>query len=156
MKTGIRAIHIAAILFSIFGLAVVVESRKLTYWSEYGPGPGFFPFGLGILILIFSLFILIEEVRKKDKVEAAAPFYSGWNRDRKPLLAIAAYAFLMITVDIAGFYVSGSLFIVFLTKVVERKPWWIVLLVTAAAMLFFYLVFAFFLGVQLPKGFFAR
>jgi hypothetical protein len=156
MKTGIRAIHVAAVLFCIFGLLVASESRKLSYWSEYGPGPGFFPFGLGVSIFILALFILIDELRKRDKAEAAAPFYSGWSRDRKPLLTIAAFAFLMFTVNIVGFYISSSLFIGFLVKVVERKPWWIVLTVTTSAMLFFYLVFDYFLSVQLPQGYFGR
>lgn len=156
MKTGIRAIHITAVLFSIFGLVLTLESRKLDYWSEYGPGPGFFPLGLGVIIFILAILILIGEVRNKDKAKAAEPFYGGWIRDRKPVLAITAFAFLMFTVKYLGFYLTSSLFIMFLTRVVEGKRWWVSLTVTAGAVIFFYFVFTHFLSVQLPTGFWGR
>jgi len=52
----------AAIVVGV-GAAAVVGSRSLGYWTDLGPGPGFFPLCLGILLVVFGIAWLVTALR---------------------------------------------------------------------------------------------
>ena len=51
---------VSALLF-IFGAVVVVESRRLgAGWTSDGPGAGYFPFYIGLIICISALGVMVQ------------------------------------------------------------------------------------------------
>lgn len=58
---------VAAILLAI-GLTVTITSWKLgAGWTSDGPGSGYFPFGIGVLICISSIGTLVQALFGKEK-----------------------------------------------------------------------------------------
>lgn len=59
---------IGGVVVLILGLAVVFFSLQLTYYSEYGPGPGFLPLWLGVVLIGCAIFVIINVLKKHDKI----------------------------------------------------------------------------------------
>jgi hypothetical protein len=52
----------AGLLFLVVGIAFAAGSRNYSFGSSAKPGPGFFPFGLGLLLALLGMFILFESL----------------------------------------------------------------------------------------------
>ncbi len=152
----IKAAHIPGVLFILFGLLVIWESRRLQYWSDSGPGPGFFPLWLGIVIGLTAFLTLYKTFRQEGEKAEKEPFYAGWQQARKPTLVLAAFSVLVVLVRFTGFYIGSALFIGFIVGVVERRSWVTVAAVTILSLVGFFYVFDHLLQVQLPVLFFKR
>ena len=50
-----RLYQIVAILFLAFGAFVIYLLLELSYSADYGPGPGFFSFWLGVLLILLAV-----------------------------------------------------------------------------------------------------
>ena len=60
---------VAAILFAV-GAVVVFEARRLgSGWSSDGPGAGYFPFYIGLILSISSLGVIWQSRSKKTRDE---------------------------------------------------------------------------------------
>ena len=152
----IKAIHITGVLFMFFGLLVTWESRKLKYWAEFGPGPGFFPLWLGIVICITAFFILYQTFRQEGGNVEKERFFAGWEEARRPIFAAAAFSAFIFLVRFTGFYIGAAFFIAFIVGFVERRSWVTVAAVTILSLAAFFYVFDYLLQVQLPVAFFSR
>ena len=49
---------IAALCITLLGITTIGLARQLPYEAEYGPGPGFLPFWLGVTFVVLSVFLL--------------------------------------------------------------------------------------------------
>lgn len=112
------------------------------------PGPGFFPFGLAIALILLSL-ALIFKCWKKD---SSPPFWPErtWLR---PLLGVAILVFYALVVDFIGFILTTFLFLVIWMWVIERLRWRTILSISVGTTVALYLIFNLFLEVPLPSGF---
>jgi putative tricarboxylic transport membrane protein len=59
-------------IFGIIGLGLALwsylESTRLQYMTEFTPGPGFFPFWVGVALAFLSVYLIIDSyVRKPGK-----------------------------------------------------------------------------------------
>jgi putative tricarboxylic transport membrane protein len=59
-------------IFGIIGLGLALwsylESTRLKYMTEFTPGPGFFPFWVGVALAFLSVYLIIDSyVRKPGK-----------------------------------------------------------------------------------------
>src|SRR3990170_1204179 len=54
---------IAALFITLLGITTVTLARQLPYEAEYGPGPGFLPFWLGVTFVILSVFLLRDALK---------------------------------------------------------------------------------------------
>jgi hypothetical protein len=50
----------AGLLFIVIGIAFAIGAREYSMGSSARPGPGYFPFGLGVILAILGAFILFE------------------------------------------------------------------------------------------------
>jgi putative tricarboxylic transport membrane protein len=113
------------------------------------PGPGFFPFGLAIALILLSL-VLVFKHWKKDA--SPPPFWPErtWLR---PLLGVAILVFYALVVDVIGFILTTFLFLVIWMWVIERLRWRTILSISVGTTVALYLIFNLFLEVPLPSGF---
>ncbi|HUR72197.1 MAG TPA: tripartite tricarboxylate transporter TctB family protein [Candidatus Limnocylindrales bacterium] len=146
-KTG----FVAALCLAAFGSYVTSTGSKLAYVSDVGPGPGFFPFWIGIGMLLFSCYqIILCVLAPGDKGPSAEQ--TNWHGSSRALagwLAMAASIFLYRWIGFAaGFVLLTCVFIVGL----ERRPILPALAIGVALALTFHLLFVVALGVSLPAG----
>lgn len=134
----------------LFSLFICVESYRLKLGAINQPGPGFFPFSAGLVMLILSLAALFRSIRGMEKEEKALrqePF--RWWNIVIILIAITAYAF---SLEKIGFLINTFLLICLLLKVVEPQTWKTAiiggLITTIAANLIFNVIFR----TQIPSG----
>jgi len=138
------------LFFLLFSLVTCVESYRLKLGTINAPGPGFFPFGAGLIMLILSLVALFQSSRKKNDVEKTTRLEQlRWWNIVIILAAVIAYAF---SLEKIGFLINTFLFMCFLLKVVEPQTWKTAIigaLITAvAANLIFNVIFQ----AQIPSG----
>jgi hypothetical protein len=114
------------------------------------PGPGFFPFALGIVLGLLALAILYRSLRSAS--EAGAVFLGH----RDVLIVLAALAGVAFAFERADTYVVLGVFAAVLLLLVARAAPWRVVLGATLGMVAVWLVFTLALGVRLPAGEFWR
>lgn len=148
-----RADQITGILMLIFSAAVMEGGRRMPPSNTFGPGAGFLPFWLGVVMAILSVTLLVNATRQPATAGGAAPFPTG-----RPLVAILATAVslaaFILLLEPLGFLLATGLLTAFLLKAVEREGWRTSLVVAVANAAMLYLVFNTLLGVSVPRNLF--
>lgn len=141
---------IAALCLAAFGGYVTYTGSKLSYTDDVGPGPGFFPFWIGIGVLLFSIYqTLVAASAARLPGESTNPLWQGSGRALTGWLAMAASIFLYRWL---GFVASFVLLTIFFIVVIERRSFVLALAIGFALALIFHLLFVVALGVSLPSG----
>jgi len=140
---------VAAILF-VVGTVVVIEARRLgAGWTTDGPGAGYFPFYIGLIVCISSVGILYQAVFSKARDTGAFVNRLQFKRVMSVLLPAAVYVFATVFL---GLYVASAiyiaLFMVILGKYSALKSVVVALLVNAL----FFMMFEVWFKVPLYKG----
>ncbi len=134
-------------LFFFFGLFVVWQASKLEFASSYGAGSGFFPYWLGIAMVLLAVLVIVAAWRKPSGADdSVAPHLS--KQKVAAYLALLAFVF---TVEIVGFIIAITCLSAFLLKL-EGESWLRALAVASATGIGFYLFFVRLLSVTLPLG----
>jgi hypothetical protein len=113
------------------------------------PGPGFLPFGLAIVLIILSLFLIFSKWKKGI---ASTPFWPHrtWLR---PLLGVAILIFFALVVEWVGFLITTFIFLMIWMGVIERVRWRTIMSISIGTTAALYLIFVLLLDVPLPLGF---
>src|SRR4051812_35957355 len=110
----------AALCLAALGGYVTYAGTKLSYVSEVGPGPGFFPFWIGTGLLLFSCYqILLCLSAWRRAGESVQPNWHGSGRSLLGWLAMAASIFLFRWI---GFSVSFILLTLIFIVVLDGRP----------------------------------
>jgi hypothetical protein len=146
-------IHLAAwAILLAFGGFVVYESLQLNYYgTDFGPGPGFFSFWLGVLVILVSLW---EIARTLPGLREPIPadFLPDGAGVRRLLSLIGAMVAALLLMGHLGYSLTILAFCVYLLRVLATQPWWLTLVLSLGAS---FGTFHFFraLQVYLPVGF---
>ena len=145
-----RVLIYCNLFWLLFSLVTCIEAYRLGLGAINQPGPGFFPFSAGFVMLILSLVALFRSKAKKKKGEETnrqEPV--RWWNIVVIMAAIIVYAF---SLERIGFLINTFLFMVLLLKVVEPQSWKASiaggLITTVAANLLFNVIFR----AQIPSG----
>jgi putative tricarboxylic transport membrane protein len=141
---------ISGVLLAALGVYVFLQSRAWDYYTDDGPGPGFFPYWYGIAMVILSLMLIANRVRKFDTGEGHAINWSGTRRAFGTWLAFAASVALM---EPLGFVLSFALLTFVVVAFIFHKPPLTAGLTAVAVAAAFHLTFPVILSVPLPTGF---
>jgi putative tricarboxylic transport membrane protein len=146
-----RVFQTAGLCFLGLSAFVVWESWDLEYYTNLGPGPGFFPLWLGVVMGALSLVWLVQVFAQKRGSEGAAilPERAGIVRILSTLTALVGTAGLM---NLLGFQLTMFLFLVFLLKGLGRQPLWVTLVVALLGSVGVYHLFGAYLDVPLPAA----
>jgi putative tricarboxylic transport membrane protein len=146
-----RVYQTAGLCFVGLSAFVVWESWTLEYYTSLGPGPGFFPLWLGIVMGVLSLVWLVQVFGRKGDPDdvSALPERDGIARILSTLAALVGMGGLM---NLLGFRLAMFLFLVFLLKVLGRQALWITLIVAFLGSVGVYHLFGTYLDVPLPAA----
>jgi len=134
----------------LFSLFISIEAYRLKLGVFSKPGPGFFPFGAGLIMLILSLAALFQSIRKKNSVEKTTrqETFRWWNI----LIILAAITVYTLFLEKIGFLINTFLFVCLLLKVVEPQPWKTAIMGGLITSLAANIVFNVIFRAQIPRG----
>ena len=113
----------------LFGGFVVYESLQIKYYgSDFGPGPGFFSFWLGVLVVLLSLYEIGRSLRRHESLPPG--FFPG--RAALPRIAslLGALVASVVLLERLGYSLTMFLFCGFLLRVLGKQPWWLTAILT--------------------------
>ena len=137
----------SGLALAALGAYIVGQAWSWVYLGEEGPGPGFFPLWYGSLMVLLSLSLVVNAVRKNA---VATPV--RWPDVRRALLCWIAFVISIALMPLAGFAVSFALLTWFIVAVMARQPQRIALPLAVGGALLFYALFELGLELSLPKG----
>lgn len=137
----------AAAVFAL-GLAAFVGALGLGYWTR-GPGPGFFPLWLGVLLMVLAGVWAGQVARGRNvhEPEPVAP--------RGPLavtLVLGALLVVILVLDVVGYQLAMTALVLFILVAVGRRRWFESIVVALLAGFGMYALFANVLQVYLPTA----
>ena len=136
----------------LFGAFVIHESLDLSYYgTDFGPGPGFFSFWLGVLVIVLSVIQIAGTIRRP-----AEPLPEDFIPDRegvkRMLYVFGALLASLLLMNRLGFSLTILGFCVFLLRTLGRQPWWVTLALSVVGSVGMFYLFRL-LQVMLPTGF---
>ncbi|MFE7224177.1 tripartite tricarboxylate transporter TctB family protein [Nocardioides sp. NPDC057577] len=124
-RRSVLPLLVAALVVAI-GAAAFIGSRSLGYWDDLGPGPGFFPLWLGVLLVVLGLIWFGQELRARLRPETAgkpAPDEEETPEYSLPtvLAILVSLCVLAACLEPVGYQVSMLVFLLFHLLVVGRR-----------------------------------
>ncbi len=137
------------ILLSVFFLVGSLRLPKANLGNPYGPL--YFPIGVSLLLLIFSIIYFIQELRKlTEDNEAIKELFSGRTPKLIGITILFAIGYSLLF-ERAGFLLSSIVFLGALLFLINGPKKWITNLVVAVIFSFIsWYAFSEMLGVSLP------
>ncbi len=140
---------VAAILVLISGV-VIFEARRLgAGWTSDGPGAGYFPFYIGIIILVSGLGILFQSLLSKKRDTDSFVDQQQLRRVLSVLLPAMLY---VLGVNFLGLYVASAIYIALFMVLMGKYPVLKSVLVSVAVITLFFMMFEVWFKVPLFKG----
>lgn len=141
---------VVAALVMVLGGVVLYGSRKLgSEWTTDGPGAGYFPFYIGVILLISGLGVLYESF---NNPKAKHQIFVDRVQIVRVLQVLIPAVIYVGVVQLLGLYVASAIYIA-LFMLVLGKYSWIKSVVTALVVnVTFFLMFEVWFKVPLFKG----
>ena len=152
-RTGVPTFAVeaaVAALVVLLGVTVLVGSRNLgSGWTSDGPGAGYFPFYIGIILLISGAGTLYQALLGKKRNHEI--FVDG-EQIRRVLMVLVPAAVYVLAIQVLGIYVASAVYIagfmIILGKFAKAKS--IAIGITLAVL--FFLLFEVWFKIPLYKG----
>lgn len=138
----------AAGVLLCFGLAAIVEARRLAVGEAGQPGPGFFPFWLAVAFTLVTAALFVLSFRSRQEVESVSEPVR-WRPLGLTFLSLLGYA---LALEPLGFLLATFLLMLVLFRSVEPLGWPAAVGGSLATSLLAYALFKVWLQVQLPAG----
>jgi hypothetical protein len=154
-RTGVPTFAVeaaVAALVLLFGLLVLFGSRKLgSGWTSDGPGAGYFPFYIGLILCISGLGTLYQALLGKKR---NMDIFVDGEQIKRVLVVLIPAAVYVVAIQLVGMYIASAVYIagfmIILGKFSRVKS---VLTALVIAVLFFFM-FEVWFKVPLHKGLF--
>lgn len=140
---------VAAVLI-VFGAVIMYSSYQLgAGWGAEGPQSGYFPFYIGLMILISAAVTLYQSVLgKADRGKVFVEY-----EQLKPVFKMLAPTLVYVLgVQLLGIYVASTIFIAGFMRIMGKYSWLKSLLVGGGVSVFFFWMFERQFLVPLHKG----
>jgi hypothetical protein len=145
--------YISGLVLLGFAVILLFASRRLPLMSEFGPGSGFFPVILSLLLALLSLIIIIQAWWKNRHVKTSeeTPKILGPEK-KKYFIYLGLFFAFGLFFEKLGYFLSMVLFLGFILKYVEKQSWKTTCGIIIVSGLVSYFLFVKFLAVPLPEG----
>ena len=141
---------VVAVVLLIIGAVVVYESRRLgAGWTSDGPGAGYFPFIIGMLILIAGTGMLFEATLGKKK--NTSTFVDTVQLKQVLSVLVPALVYVLV-VTFLGLYVASAVYIALFMVILGKYSWVKSVSIALAVNTLFFFMFEVWFKVPLFKG----
>jgi putative tricarboxylic transport membrane protein len=136
----------AASLFVLFSLVMLWQSFSLDYYTSLGPGPGFLPLWVSVLLLVLSILYFWESV--KNEVFLFSQIIPKGVVLIKNISVLGSVILFMVLVTFTGFVVAGTLMLMVI--LLHDFKWYNGLAISLAVSITVFFIFKILLDVPLP------
>jgi len=143
----LRGPILAGVILLALGIFVCHQAMQLSLGQASRPGPGFVPFGLGVILILLSVLYILHFLRN-HKGRRELKVRQGLKRT---FLAIGILCFCVGLLNWLGYLISTFLLFLMWLAVIESKKWYVSLSLSLLALAVVY-YFNFLFSIQLPKG----
>ena len=152
-RTGV-ATHIVetvvALCILVMGIVVIQGSWALgSGWTSDGPGSGYFPFYIGVLLCIAGVGIIYQALFGKNKNSDVFVDSEQLKRVLSVLLPALVY---VGAVQFVGLYVASAVYIALFMIILGKYSWLKSVIVALSVVVLFFLMFEVWFKVPLFKG----
>jgi putative tricarboxylic transport membrane protein len=149
-----RPWQIMSFVFVLLSIFVLIHSLSYPYKDRLGPGPGFFPFWMSIIMGLLSLGLFLQTTFVKSEQAEKKSFFPNREGGIRIFMILAALALVLVLLNPIGFRISLLLFLLFLPFALGVRNWLIIILVAVLGSFGVFHAFYYWLKVPLPIGFF--
>ena len=137
-----------ALLIALFGVIVIIGSVKAGInWGAEGPRAGFFPFYIGIFIVVSSAINLWNGLREDND-----ELFAEWGQLRQVMSVVIPTAIYVGVMPFTGLYLASIVFIGWFMRWLGKYSWPTVVAVALGMPIVTYFIFERWFLVPLPKG----
>ncbi|KQV91762.1 tripartite tricarboxylate transporter TctB family protein [Rhizobacter sp. Root1221] len=140
---------VSAALVGAAALVIVDSLRVGNGWADDGPQSGYFPFYIGVLLLLSSGTVLVKTLLRW---RGENPVFADRTQLGRVLAVLVPMTVYVGAIWLLGIYVSSFTLIGYFMRRHGKYGWPVTGLVSAAVPLVVYLVFERWFLVLLPKG----
>jgi hypothetical protein len=139
-----------ALLLLIVGIVVIIESRRLgAGWTTDGPGAGYFPFIIGVIITVSSCGMLYQSLISKAK---NTEIFVDSEQLKRVLSVLIPAAIYVLAVTFLGLYVASAIYIALFMIVLGKYSWIKSVIAALVVNTLFFFMFEVWFKVPLYKG----
>lgn len=141
---------VVAVLILIMGGIVIYGSRKLgSEWTSDGPGAGYFPFYIGLILVISGVGVLYQALAGKEKNTEVFVDREQLGRVFSVLIPAAVY---VGAIQVIGIYLSSAIYIALFMIILGKYGWLKSVIIGVAVNTLFFMMFEVWFKVPLHKG----
>lgn len=146
-----KAERVVAMLCVLLGIGIVWQAWQMEYLTSIGPGPGFFPWWLGLLLTGLSVAWLLSAVWRSTQ-EKERRFFPEWRGLRRILLVMGAIIGAGLAMEFVGFQLAMFAFVAFVLTVLGWRGWGLTIILSGVLSFGVYHTFTRWLDVTLPQA----
>jgi putative tricarboxylic transport membrane protein len=146
-----QAERIVAALCVVLGACIIWQAWGMEYLTSIGPGPGFFPWWLGLILTGLSAAWLVSAVWR-SMPETDRRFLPERRGARRILLVIGAIIGVGLAMEYVGFQLAMFAFVAFVLTALGWRRWRLTAILSIALSFGVYHAFTRWLDVNLPQA----
>ena len=147
-----KADIVVALGLMLIGLLALGDAVRLGFgWGMSGPESGFFPFYMGLGIVICTFFTVLRAIKIYKKDGAGKPLVPKGGTAQILWVLLPAIGVVLLT-ELLGLHLATVLYLAFYMGVVGRIPWGKVILLSLLVPLVIYVLFDRIFLIPLPEG----
>lgn len=142
---------VASIAIMLIGIMVVIDSQRMggATWTSDGPGSGYFPFFVGLIITVASAAVLVQTLIKN---RADLGSFISTEKLRSVSSVLLPTILYVAVIKLLGIYVSSTIFIAGFMWWFGKYGWLKIIPVSVSINILFFLTFEKWFLIPLPKG----
>lgn len=152
-RTGVPTYLVDAVVAAmvmLMGGVVVYGSNKLgSGWTSDGPGAGYFPFYIGLILLISGAGILVQALRGKSK---NTEIFVDSKQLKLVLSVLIPAGVYILAVQFLGLYIASTIYIALFMVILGKYSWLKSTIAALSVTIVFFLMFEVWFKVPLFKG----
>jgi putative tricarboxylic transport membrane protein len=141
---------VAGLLLAVGGVVVADSLRVGMRWAEDGPQSGYFPFWIGVALMLASAAVLLGQLLRW-KADSGEAFCSREQAGHVWSVAWPIVVYVGL-IQLLGIYVASALIIAWFMRRHGRYGWGLTAVVALGVPLLFFVVFERWFLVPLAKG----
>jgi putative tricarboxylic transport membrane protein len=146
-----KAERVIAAVCVLLGLGIVWQAWSMEYLTSIGPGPGFFPLWLGLLLTGLSVAWLLSAVWRPAHTNDRRFLPEGRGL-RRILLVMGAIMAVGLAMEPVGFQLALFAFVAVVLTALGWRRWGLTVILSSALSFGVYHAFTRWLDVNLPQA----